>query len=441
MLSLFKSHIDTLQQKTNELLQKYSYDSLLIFSGRPKYHFLDDYTASFNANPHFLYWMPFLGDPVESWILVSSNKKPVLYLYSPDDFWHVTPEKPEAEWCECFEIVLFSDKDSIPFSEKLTGHVALISEPHFEFAEAETKHNPEDLMAGLHYIRAVKSDWEQACIREANRVAVKGHLAAQQAFNEGETEFQIHQKYLLATEHLDAELPYSNIVGLNEHSAVLHYQHKDKSAPSEHRTLLVDGGASVYGYAADITRTCAQGNALFESLINEMDRAHLALLEKIKPGVSFVDLHIDMHAAIFDIVVKAGIVKDADLLNPANKAQISSTFFPHGLGHLLGLQVHDIGGWQHDEEGFVQPPPNEHPFLRLTRTLEAGYVITVEPGLYFIPSLLDKLKGSELERHINWSLIEQLTPWGGIRIEDNICVTSDGYENFTRDAFALLERN
>jgi Xaa-Pro dipeptidase len=102
---------------------------------------------------------------------------------------------------------------------------------------------------------------------------------------------------------------------------------------------------------------------------------------------------------------------------------------------LLGLQVHDAGGRQVSPDGEIRDPPAEHPFLRLTRVLEPGFVVTIEPGLYFIPSLLQALDPSARNR-VNWATVETLIPYGGIRIEDNVVVQEAKHRNLTREAFA-----
>ena len=112
---------------------------------------------------------------------------------------------------------------------------------------------------------------------------------------------------------------------------------------------------------------------------------------------------------------------------------ITSVFFPHGLGHMLGLQVHDMGGYLHDERGTHISAPDAHPFLRCTRTLAVNQVLTIEPGIYIIDSLLDGLKQDKRQAQINWDTIDQLRPFGGIRIEDNVIVHADRNENMTRD--------
>jgi Xaa-Pro dipeptidase len=117
---------------------------------------------------------------------------------------------------------------------------------------------------------------------------------------------------------------------------------------------------------------------------------------------------------------------------------ISSAFFPHGLGHLLGLQVHDVGGLQAAPEGGEIPRPEGHPYLRTTRPLAENAVVTIEPGLYFIPSLLSALKNGSQGRHVNWSKVDEFRKFGGIRIEDNVVARPAGPENLTRDAFRKL---
>jgi len=122
------------------------------------------------------------------------------------------------------------------------------------------------------------------------------------------------------------------------------------------------------------------------------------------------------------------------------EAGITSTFFPHGLGHPIGLQVHDVAGFAADETGAMIPKPNGHPYLRMTRTLSPGMVVTIEPGIYFIPSLLAKLKKSKHAPVVNWNNVEHLTRFGGVRIEDEVHCTAGAAENLTRDAFAEIER-
>ena len=117
---------------------------------------------------------------------------------------------------------------------------------------------------------------------------------------------------------------------------------------------------------------------------------------------------------------------------------VTSVFFPHGIGHLLGLQVHDVGGVMGDSQGGERKRPEGHPYLRLTRMLEPGVVVTIEPGIYLIDSLLAAAHEDKRGAHIDWAMVEALRPYGGIRIEDDVATTAGSPENMTRDAFAQL---
>jgi len=136
------------------------------------------------------------------------------------------------------------------------------------------------------------------------------------------------------------------------------------------------------------------------------------------------------------------VLRDADLIQCSAAAAVEKgvtrVFLPHGIGHLLGLEVHDVGGLMRSAEGGEIERPEGHPYLRLTRVLETGFVVTMEPGVYFIPQLLQAARSDERGRHINWPRVEALARFGGIRIEDDLAVTATGCENLTRDAFRSL---
>ncbi|MCP8687943.1 Xaa-Pro dipeptidase [Marinobacterium sedimentorum] len=439
MHRLFEHHIQTLRARFDRILADAGLDALLLGSGTAPRRFLDDTQYPFRAHPPFVQWLPHLTEHPGSWLLLRPGQMPVLYLYCPDDFWHQTPEAPNGDWTTEFEIECFADTGALNALFQGLGRTALIAATHPAFARDDWAHNPAELMTRLDFERAAKTGWELHCLRRANQIAVQGHIAAEQLFMAGASEYAIHQGYLAATAHNERDLPYDNIVALNRHAAVLHYQFQQRQVQPERHTLLIDAGAAHHGYAADITRThAADKESAFAGLIFALDEAQRALLPQVRAGVDFVDLHLQMHRSL------AQILRDSGLVNASVEAQleqgITRTFFPHGLGHLLGLQVHDVGGWQQDASGSLRQPPAQHPFLRLTRTLQPGFVVTIEPGLYFIPSLLDRLRQSHGGEAVNWGQVDALMPYGGIRIEDNIAVTDEGCENLTRDAFAAAGR-
>ena len=144
-----------------------------------------------------------------------------------------------------------------------------------------------------------------------------------------------------------------------------------------------------------------------------------------------------MHESIARILVETKLVE----MDPVVMVETGVTFafFPHGLGHHLGLQVHDVAGKQASSEGGEIAQPDGCPFLRNLRPVEEGNVLTIEPGIYFIGQLLDDLRNRPEGANVNWSAVESLMPFGGIRIEDDVVVTADGIDNLTRVAFASLD--
>lgn len=366
--------------------------------------------------------------------MVNGSDKPKLIFYRPVDFWHKVPDEPRDFWAEYFDIELLLQPDQV---EKLLPYdkakYAYMGE-YIEVAQALgfSIMNPEPVLNYFHYHRAYKTQYELECLRNANRIAVDGHKAARDTFFNGGSEFDIQQAYLMATRQSENEMPYGNIVALNENCAILHYTHFDPKVPHTHNSFLIDAGANFNGYAADITRTYdfkKQGE--FAELVQAMTVQQIELGKGLKPGMLYGDLHVECHNRI------AQILSDFKIVNlPAEEIverKITSTFFPHGLGHHLGLQVHDMGGFMSDEKGTHQPSPEGHPFLRCTRLIEKNQVFTIEPGLYFIDSLLGDLAQTDNKQFINWEKVESFKPFGGIRIEDNIIVHEDSLENMTRN--------
>ncbi|HEX7030265.1 MAG TPA: Xaa-Pro dipeptidase [Gammaproteobacteria bacterium] len=435
---LFTGHLAVMRERADAALAASSFDHLLVYSGGLHYGFLDDNAYAFKVNPHFKRWVPVTGNP-QCLLVYTPGEKPKLAFYSPVDFWHTVHPVPEDFWTAHFDIQpVASIDDAASLLPRNRDRAALIGEPAPLFREWGVKNlNPANLLDDLHYHFAWKTEYEVECMREANRLGARGHLAAEGAFRAGASEYEIHLAYLEATNHIDADLPYGNIVALNEHAAVLHHGHQSRRKPDEIRSFLIDAGCTFNGYASDITRTYSAKPDEFQQLIDRMEHSQRALCDAVKPGMEYVDLQMLAHRHVADILVEFGIATgDADALI-ANG--VTRAFYPHGVGHYLGAQVHDVGGKIADAKGTPIPQPEDQPFLRLLRRIEIGQVFTVEPGLYFIDSLLDGLRGTDAEKTVNWKRVDEFRPYGGIRIEDNVRVTEGGHENLTRPAFAELE--
>ena len=435
LASLYPAHLATLRARADQALALGGFDHLLIAASTPLGKFLDDQDYPFVANPHFKHWLP-LTDAPGSWIAYTPGSRPKLVFVQPRDYWHVVPEAPHGYWVEHFDIVTVrSAAEAV--AQLPRGHGAVLA-PACPAIDGVTANNPQAVLDYLHWHRSYKTPYELALMREANRIGARAHRAAEAAFHAGRSEFAIHMMYLAAARQIDAELPYASIVGLNEHGAVLHYTHFDRTPPAEHRSFLIDAGASCAGYASDITRTyAAAGHGEFQALIASMDAAQQGYAAQVRAGQSYPELHLHAHNVLAGVLREHGFIRmEAE---SAVESGVTSTFFPHGLGHPIGLQVHDVAGFQASESGGNIPRPAGHPYLRMTRTLEPGMVVTIEPGLYFIDMLLAELRDKPVAADVDWGKVDAFRKYGGIRIEDDVVCTEGEPENLTRDAFAKLD--
>jgi len=431
----YGAHVAELQRCWENALQAEGYDAVLIHAGSKLVSFLDDYEYPFRCNPHLLWWLP-LTHHHDSALLIRPGQRPKLFYYQPDDYWYSPPADPDAWWADEFEVVAVREANAwkqagINTQTAYIGDAATLAE-----SVTAAQLNPERLLNRIHLDRTRKTAYEIACMAEAARLGAIAHAAAEQAFREGLSEYDIHQRYCMSIQLVDAELPYGNIVALNDHGSVLHYQAHTQQVPEKVRSFLIDAGATVHGYASDITRTYAAEAGEFADMILAMDGMQRQLCAAVVEGLDYRDLHLRAHLDI------AGILKEFNIIRPSAEdavaSGLSAVFYPHGLGHYLGLQTHDVAGLIADAEGTPIPRPEGHPFLRLTRKLETGNVLTIEPGLYFIEPLLRKWRENGDVAAINWDKVETLAAYGGIRIEDNMVVTGGAPLNLTRDAFAEL---
>lgn len=433
LTQLFPAHLEEWSRRFEGACVACGVDGVVVFSGREKARFRDDNDYPFFVEPYFKAWIP--QPAPHSAVKLLPGETPLLVYVESADFWHAPPEPPAGSWIEHFEIRRAQDTRALhqELAMPSPGLAALGEDADESMGFAST--NDPRLLDYLDFHRAYKTDYEIACMQEANRIAAAGHAATRTALageTPGESEFALNQIYCSATRQREAELPYQNIVALNEHAATLHYQHLDREPPEEFRSFLLDAGAEFNGYASDVTRTLSGGVERFAALIAAMDKMQRRLCAGARNGVSFITLNDLAHELLADVLAEHRIINCA--ADEGYSLGITRTFFPHGLGHLLGLQVHDAGGHLSAPDGLSQRPPDEHPFLRLTRTLEPGFVVTIEPGVYFIPTLLERARAGSSGKLINWDNVEELIPCGGIRIEDNVLVTESESRNLSRPA-------
>ncbi len=435
--TLYRAHVTVLKLRFDRALEDAKFDHVVIFAGAQHYQFLDDMAYPFKVNPHFKWWVPVVDNP-HCFIVYTPGVKPKLVYYQPVDYWHKPADAPSGWWVDPFDIhVITEPSEAQALIPK--GKSAFIGEWDEAFGKWGTlESNPAAVLNQIHYDRAWKTEYEIECMRAANEIGVRGHEAARHAFLGGESEYEIHLAYLRAASHTEDELPYGNIIALNDNGAVLHYyQHgRDRIADDARHAFLIDAGASYNGYASDITRTYSARDDEFASLIDAMNGMQLELCAMVRPKLDYPELHLTAHRKVAKILSDFKFVSlDADAIV---EKRISSAFFPHGVGHFIGLQVHDVGGFMANPGGSSIDKPDGHPYLRLTRQVEASMVFTVEPGLYFIDPLLAGLKKGDDAKHVNWEKVDSFRKFGGIRIEDDVVVTDNGHDNLTREAFSAI---
>src|SRR5262249_10847060 len=181
----------------------------------------------------------------DSFLWFTPGRKPLLLIHQPVDYWHQSPALPEAYWTREFEIVSVASREAARQAlPKDLARAAFIGAPFSDLVSwGPGAINPAHLVAQLDYSRAAKTPYELACLRAANVLGARGHLAAERAFRAGASEFGIALEFMKACGLREQELPYNPIVALNEHGSVLHYQYQQRQAPARLHALLIDAGA------------------------------------------------------------------------------------------------------------------------------------------------------------------------------------------------------
>jgi len=278
--------------------------------------------------------------------------------------------------------------------------------------------------------RSVKSDAEVAQIEEALERTARLHEYAQRHAVPGASEQEIMggMTSLVAGEGST----FSFTPTCSVHGEILH-NHSYTNTLQEEDLLLVDAGAaSPLYYAGDITRTTPVGGAFSarqRAIYEAVLAAQEAAIEALAPGVPFKDIHLLAARTLTEHLVEIGLMQGDP--EAAVAAGAHALFFPHGLGHMMGLDTHDMESLGEDYVGYADDQTRSEQFglhtLRLARPLQPGFVATVEPGCYFIPPLVEHWQSEQ--RHssfINYERVEDFLGLGGVRIEDDVLITEDG---------------
>lgn len=308
-----------------------------------------------------------------------------------------------------------------------------LNEEQAEYIEEFDRETPIDLDTleeALTHCRVFKTEWELDQMREAARINNIAHTEVLRALEPGKSEYEL--KAVFDYHHIQHGLmqdAYNGIFASGTNSAILHYVENNRQI-EDGDLFLIDAGYEFEGYASDFTRTYPANGiftknqaAIYQTVLDAQNE----VIEQIRPEVSMEDLHMNSARIMMQGLLDADIINGS--LDDIMENDIFALFFPHGLGHFLGLDTHDVGGYPKGVERIERPGLK---YLRARRTLQPSMVLTIEPGLYFIPALLKKaLEDETKSQFLNKSKLTEMFEFGGIRIEDNIIVTEDGYQNLT----------
>lgn len=294
-----------------------------------------------------------------------------------------------------------------------------------------------ELIKAVVTLRSTKSDEEIKEIERACSIGFKMHTTAMKLAQPGVTEHFIGGTIDGIANALGDKVSFSSIVTM--HGEILHGAPKMNYLEAG-RLLLVDAGAeTINNYCSDHTRTTPVSGKFTHrqrDIYTIVEQAHDLALKKAKPGVLWYDVHMDVCRLITNGLKDLGLMKGDTEEAVASGAH--ALFLPHGLGHMMGMDVHDMENLGQTNVGYdeeIQPPTQfGTASLRMGRRLQKGFVVTDEPGIYFIPDLIDNWKANNINSDfLNFDVIEKYKDFGGIRIEDDVLVTENGVRFLGKD--------
>lgn len=294
--------------------------------------------------------------------------------------------------------------------------------------------NDKCLKEAIWTARMTKTPSELSILRTVVKASAEAHTAIMKSVKPGTNESDLECRFRYETLIRGCKSQaYMPIVGYSHNASILHYNANNAPMNDPNGLVLVDAGAELSCYASDITRTYPVGGKFTteaRQIYEIVLEANKKVIEGIRIGVEWESLHRLAERIICDGLMKLGIIQGTVEELLAN--HIPAVFFPHGLGHLLGLDVHDPFGYPPNVPRINEPGIK---YLRLRRKLEKGMVVTVEPGIYFVEQLIkDVTSDPAKSRYLNSSVLTKYFPVGGVRIEDDVLVTEHGAEVLSKDA-------
>ncbi|MGF1494060.1 MAG: aminopeptidase P family protein [Microcoleaceae cyanobacterium] len=433
-----------LKDRRRKLAEKVDFP-VVLWSGIANSRNFPANTHPFRASSHFLY---FAGLPLERAAIHLEGSQLTLFLDEPPEgyaLWHgEMPQRQEiADWIGADQVFDYSALEShiqtaatiaVQHPEIRVEQAAVLGRPvHHPTASLELDRN---LIQAIVQLRLSHDPGALSELRKAAAVTVAAHKAGMRATRTSQLEAGIRGAMEGVIIGHNMTCSYNSIVTV--HGEVLHnQQYGHPLKPGD--LLLADVGAETpLGWAADVTRTwpvSGQFSPCQREIYQIVLAAHDTCIENIKPGVEYESIHLQAAQVIAEGLAQLGILKGrADDLVAQDAHAL---FFPHGVGHVLGLDVHDMEDLG-DLAGYAPGRQRSQRFglgfLRLNRPLQAGMLVTIEPGFYQVPAILNSAENrTKYKDMVNWEQLEKFSDVRGIRIEDDVWVTEAGAEILTRD--------
>jgi len=298
--------------------------------------------------------------------------------------------------------------------------------PFSSSATIDTQH----LRNSIDECRVIKDDHELALIRRANHISGLAHRDVFRAVKTAKNERELEAIFVARCMREGCrQQAYDSILASGTDASTLHYVRNNKAISPGTLNLLIDAGGEYNCYAADITRTfpingrfSPESKQIYALVLRMQTEAYSML----RAGVLWEDVHARAHKVAIAGLLELGILHNGTA-DDIFAARTSTKFFPHGLGHMLGMDTHDTGG----HANYSDPDPMFR-YLRIRGRLPAGAIVTNEPGVYFCKFILEPaLKDERHKKYIDKDVLERYWQVGGVRIEDDVLITKEGYENLT----------
>lgn len=473
---LYPAHLAEMKDRTADALGRNDFDALVVHTGLELPQIGRDSHLLALPHPEMTRWAgglhrkdvpPASGSVARldytlghAVVYEPKRDKPKLYVQSdPANRWSLQAGVPEGA-DQYFDVVIATTQEEM--WSKLRGALPKRSaflgpENMPDVAQRRERyrphlvHAPEALLDHLNWNKLSKTVYELACIVLANRKAALGHKAARKAFESGDSgsrlvsEGSIVHTFLGAAGIMELDSPYQPIAGFGPNSSILHYYRPNYGITSG-STLLLDAGAQHNGYASDVTCTHIRHgvNEEFVGILKGLDRVQRELVDMVRPGADFGEIQKQMYLKVAQLLIDAGVIVGCDAQKAAELG-LSAAFILHSFGHSLGAHVHDDGLFQVDASGRSPAMPTDPTLIAAGYAPRARYgdyfATTVEPGVYFDPTLKDRLAardervgGEKAGDHVNFRLVEKLVSDGGMRLEsDVVTLPVDGNVDVTRE--------